>query len=506
MLLLAGGAAMVVLGAVTGFLIWNGSREAPVSGAATILASLQADPPNATIWIGGEQCGVGRCDVELPPGTYEAHAQMPGYQAAVTSFEITGQETASKPVVFLLDPLPAVVRLTSDLESGQVLLDGAPAGEFEDGELELVGVSPGEHTLEVNDRGSKASITFEVRPGLAPLIREPIAASDLKVAVVGSLGGMARFYSDTQDAEVLLDGVPAGQVVSDGLELANLQEGLHEVKIGDGRDELTVSFNAGGVPTLAAFLKSDRNVGSLRIVADEDDATAYLNGEEYARRKTQRGRLLIFLYPRQYKVRVAKPGFGAVAEQVVEVRRGEETMVEFDLEPLPQTASLTIRNAPPGAEVLVGGERVGTIPAGAETATFTLPPGRHTVSIRKAAYKPGEWEVQLKPGESAERNGALESATGTLQITLEPAGINAQVTIRSDSEPDERPISGTTLPLAEGTYTVTARANGYQPYGATVRVSTGETRSVTLTLAREEKAVVTPTNLMGQQAADTAWR
>jgi hypothetical protein len=238
----------------------------------------------------------------------------------------------------------------------------------------------------------------------------------------------------------------------------------------------------------------------LRIVADEDDATAYLNGEEYARRKTQRGRLLIFLYPRQYKVRVAKPGFGAVAEQVVEVRRGEETMVEFDLEPLPQTASLTIRNAPPGAEVLVGGERVGTIPAGAETATFTLPPGRHTVSIRKAAYKPGEWEVQLKPGESAERNGALESATGTLQITLEPAGINAQVTIRSDSEPDERPISGTTLPLAEGTYTVTARANGYQPYGATVRVSTGETRSVTLTLAREEKAVVTPTNLMGALA------
>ena len=173
-----------------------------------------------------------------------------------------------------------------------------------------------------------------------------------------------------------------------------------------------------------AFLKSDRNVGGLRIETGEDDVSIYLNGQEY-RRKTQRGRLVIYLLPRQYNVRVEKPGFEPAAEQVAEVVRGEEARLEFKLAPLPETASLTIRNAPPGTEVLVDNKRLGTIPAGADSGAFTLPAGNHTVSLRQEGYTPKEWQRPFKAGESVELDGALLSLNGSLEISVEPAGVDA---------------------------------------------------------------------------------
>jgi hypothetical protein len=346
-------------------------------------------------------------------------------------------------------------------------------------------LSPGEHILEVAERSSKAAITFEVRPGAVPVIHEPIQASNLKVAAVGSLGTAARLYGGAVDAAVMLDGQTAGQLPAAGLDLVNLQEGPHEVQLGEGSGQLTLAFNTSGVPTLAAVLKSDRNVGGLRIIANEDGATVYLNGEAY-RRKTERGRLLVYLVPREYTVRIEKPGFEAVEQQVAEVRRGEEARLEFALRALPETASLTIRNAPAGAEVLIGGKSVGNIAAGSASGTYTLPAGPHTVAVRHQGFKPKEWKLQLKPGEAAEIDGALLSAVGILEIAVEPAGVDPLLTLRRDNEPEERPVTGRRLTLPEGTYTVTGRAEGYQEYSATVRVIDGETKSANITLARAQ--------------------
>jgi serine/threonine-protein kinase len=485
-LLIVGGAvAGVILVAALGFLIWSslGNEPAPPPVAA-IRVSLQASPSEAAISVGEQQCGAGNCEVDLQPGTYQAQARLLGYQAAVVSFEVVAPPAEQKPVVLLLEPLAPVLRLTSDLESGDVLLDGAPVGKLDDGQFELANLPMGEHTLEVTTRGSKASIRFEVRAGSIPVIGQPIQASNLKVAAVGSLGSAARLYSESANAEALLDGQAAGPVPAEGLDLPNLPEGAHEVKLGQGNEQLTFAFNAGGVPTLAAFLKSDRNVGGLRIETGEDAVTVYLNGQEY-RRKTQRGRLLIYLMPRQYSVRVEKPGFEAVGEQVAEVVRGEETRLEFKFTPLPETASLTIRNAPPGAEVLVDGGRLGTIPAGSNTGTFTLAAGTHTVSLRQESYTPKEWQRPFKAGESVELDGAMLSLNGTLQITVEPAGIDPLLTLRRDREAEERPITAKTLTLPEGTYTVTARADGYQEFAATVRVGANGTARAAIALVKD---------------------
>jgi serine/threonine-protein kinase len=504
LLLIGGAAAGVILAAAIGFLVWSGLQQEPAPPpVAAIRVSLQASPSEAAIWIGDQQCGVGACEADLPPGTHQAQARLPGYQAAVVSFEVAEPPAEPKPVVLLLEPLAPVLRLTSDLESGAVVLDGQPVGKLDDGQFELANLSLGEHTLEVSDRGSRATIRFEARAGSMPMIHEPIQARSLKVAAVGSLGGAARLYSDSSDAAALLDGQAAGQVPAEGLDLPNLPEGAHEVQLGEGRDQLTLAFNTGGVPTLVAFLKSDRNVGGLRIETGEDDVIVYLNGQEY-RRKTQRGRLLIYLLPRQYTVRVAKPGFEPAGEQVAEVRRGEETRVEFQLASLPETASLSIRNAPPGAEVLVDGTRVGTIAAGANSGTFTLAAGNHTVSLRQEGYSPKEWQRPFKAGESVELDGAMQSLNGTLQITVEPAGLDPLLTLRRDRETEERPVSGRTLTLPEGTYTVTARADGYQEFAATVRVPANGTSRAAITLARDRIAGARSTSLLSA-LAQSGW-
>jgi serine/threonine-protein kinase len=497
--------AGVVLAVALGFVVWSHlHQQAAPPPVAAIRVSLQASPAEAAIWVGDQQCGVGSCAIELPPGTHQAQARLPGYQAAVVSFEVAAPPAEQKPVVLLLEPLAPILRLTSDLESGEVLLDGTSVGKLEDGQFELANLSLGEHTLEVTDRGSKASITFEVRAGAIPMIQEPIQTRSLKVAAVGILGTTARLFSDGSNAGALLDGEAAGQVPTEGLDLANLAEGAHQVQLGEGRDQLTLAFNTGGVPTLAAFLKSDRNVGGLRIEAGEDDVTVYLNGEVYRRRKTQRGRLLIYLPPRQYTVRVEKPGFEPVSEQTAEVRRGEEASLQFKLTPLPETASLTIRNAPPGAEVLVDGKRLGTISAGSDSGTFTLAAGNHTVGLRQESYSPKEWQRQFKPGEAVELDGTLSSLNGTLEISVEPAGVTPRLTLRHDRETQERPITSRTMTLPEGTYTVTARADGYQEFAATVRVVANTTSAAKITLSRQPQASTRPISLLSA-LAQSGW-
>jgi hypothetical protein len=504
-LLIVGGiVAGVILVAALGFLAWSRLRQpAPPPPVAAIRVNLQASPAEAAIWVGGQQCGVGSCAIDLPPGAHQAQARLPGYQAAMVSFDVAAPPAEQKPVVLLLEPLAPLLRLTSDLESGEVLLDGSAVGKLEDGQFELADLALGEHTLEVTGRGSKASIRFEARAGALPVIQEPIQTRSLKVAAVGSLGTAARLYSDSGNVAALLDGQAAGQVPAEGLELPNLAEGAHEVQLGEGSDQLTLGFNTGGVPTLVAFLKSDRNVGGLRIETGEDDVAVYLNGQEY-RRKTQRGRLLIYLVPRQYTVRVAKPGFEPASEQTAEVRRGEQTSLEFKLAPLPETASLTIRNAPPGAEVLIDGNRMGTIPAGSNSGAFTLAAGNHTVALRHESYTPKEWQRQFKPGEAVELDGTLASLNGTLQISVEPAGVNPMLTLRRDRETQERSITAGNLTLPEGTYTVTARAAGYQEFAATVRVVANSASAAKITLSRQRLVDGRPISLLSA-LAQSGW-
>jgi hypothetical protein len=479
-------AAVALIGIGGTVLIWKLANPAPEPPVAAGLAvTIQSSPPGATLTVDGEVCGVSNCQLDLAAATHRVEARLAGYHAAVVSFELN-EGNAGQPVVVTLLPLSPVFQVSSDLASGVVTLDGNRIGELEDGgfEWELTDLGPGEHTLLLSSAGSSAAISFEIPAGDAPKFTAPPKLNSLKAVVIASLAGVAQVYGTEVGEAISLDGQPVGKLGTDSLALDGLSEGTHELTLGSGKQQRKFVFDSSPAPLLAAYLGSDRNVGTLRVVTGESDVQIFLNGTAY-RYKTARGRRLIYLNPKLYEVRVEKEGFRSPAVQKVEIKKGEETQLEFEMTPLPRTATLRINNGVPGTEVWIDGQSRGVIRSGAFTTS--LEPGKHAIRLENENYKTTEFEREAGPGATLELDGTLESAVGTLEIQVNPPTADVSLTLQREGESTSRPIREKTLQLPPGTYTVEASAPGFHDYAATVRIVINQTKTASLILRKVEE-------------------
>jgi tetratricopeptide (TPR) repeat protein len=475
----AGMAAMLI------FAVWllsDSSTEVEAPPPVLVRAvALRSNPAGAALLVDNESCGTSVCEVELDPGTHFAEATLPGYRPTIVSFDVD-REGAIEPVVLTLPPLPPTIRVSSDLASGTVDLDGEQLGELEEGELErqIPDLSAGEHLLTVRARGATTSFAFEMGPAALPTLTGPLETRDLRAVVVAGFDSAAKLYSDREITSVQLDG---NEQADGATEWSDLTEATHELQVTAGGKTRKVDFDSLPSPMLATFIQSDRNVGGLRIDTGEDGVAIFLNGEKY-RRVTRRGRALIYLFPKTYSVRVEKEGFRPSGEQSVEVRKGERVALDFRLEPLPTTATLRIRNGVPGAQVLLDGNGIGVIGSDGKLSVSNVEPGRHKIVLRKEKFKPRETDREFTANESVELSGALESALGTLRVELTPLNADAGLTLRREGEDGERTITKRVLELEPGTYTVSASAEGFKDYGATIRLGSEETKIARISLER----------------------
>ena len=480
---------LTVMVAVPG--IWGPDSKLPPEAAVAppiFPVIVQADPPEATITIDGQMCGTATCRLELEKGTYRADAELLGYDTATRFFDVDEQTSRQQePILLSLSPQALILQLSSDLARGEVSLDGELLGELDDGQLEveLNSLEPGEHILAVAGDGSRAEIRFASSPGAVAKILGPLDTRNLKATVISGLGRQARVHSSEKIIEARLNGEPLGEIGVEGAELNDLGNGEHELTLGAGRRERTVVFDRGERPFLAAFLKSDRPVGSLRISTGEDGASIFLNGEKY-RRETRRGRLLIYLYPKRYKVRVEKAGFVAPAEQVADVRKGEQIRLSFSMARQPQTASLRVYGGPPGAEVLLDGRELGRLSSQGTFASSGVTPGDHEIVLRHDHYLAKGVARDFVAGATVEIDGALKQERGTLRINVVPPDLNVALTLRRDGETSARTISDRMLSLSPGTYTVEASSAGYRDYAATARLDPGQSKTVSLLMEIDE--------------------
>src|SRR5208283_4289686 len=125
--------------------------------------------------------------------------------------------------------------------------------------------------------------------------------------------------------------------------------------------------------------ESGRILGTLIVVAGQDDARVFLNGE-LQRQLTQAGQLrLPNLELKDYVVQVSKSGFQDPPQQKIRIRKGEQARLVFNLQPQPQPqtrlASLTIQGGVPGTAVLVDQTPVGTIQPDGTLSIATVNPG-----------------------------------------------------------------------------------------------------------------------------------
>ncbi len=489
----------VAVGGVVGLLIAAGGiytirnaqkkaeeqKQVP-EGAASI--AIKTSPVGASIRVNGEVKCTSNCNIELPTGTYEVLAVMPGYESATSALNVVGGTPSE--LALTLQPMPLSVRLFTDLQAGKVTLDGNPLGDLQDGQLVLDRVSPGKHTVKVTNQATEASFDFESQLGQAPVIVGPVVAKNVLAIVVSNAGKAAKVHSSA-NVKVQVDGTAAGDAGPSGLALDNLPPGDRELAINDGSVDRKLLVSVGAQPTLTAYLKLDVNLGSLYVAAgDLDDVTVFLNNTEL-KRKTKGGQLRLLGLPvRQYMVRVVKDGYTAEAAKPVTVAKGQETRVEFALKAIPKLANLKISGATPGTAVLLDGQGLGIIAADGTYSSTTIAPGEHTIEFRRESFAPKRNPRQFRAGETVELSGAdvtLVAAASSVKVNVKPA--TAQIFYRKSDETQLRQANGNTINVGAGTWVVVAKAANFVDGTTTVQVASGENKTVEIALKEAPKVV-----------------
>jgi len=258
---------------------------------------------------------------------------------------------------------------------------------------------------------------------------------------------------------------------------------------GYGTLNVTADNQASAGPAPSAFIASGHNLGTLLVIAGQDNAVVFLNGKRQTQ-LTQAGELRISnLELKNYVVQVSKSGFQDPPQQQIRIHKGEQARLIFDLQPQggpqPQArlASLTIQGGVAGTEVLVDRRVVGTIQADGSLSVSNVSPGDHTVELRKERFKPRQFERHFDLRETVSlvaADTALEALPGELKITFTPA--DAKVAIVK-GESLTMVSNGVPLNLSAGTYTLTARTTEMFTRSSTLEVLAGQLKTVDLSLA-----------------------
>jgi len=231
--------------------------------------------------------------------------------------------------------------------------------------------------------------------------------------------------------------------------------------------------------------ESGHSLGTLLVVAGQDDARVFLNGKLQPQ-LTQASQLrLPKLEPKDYVVQVSKTGFQDPPPQMIRIRKGEEVSVIFNLQPQPQfrMASLTIQGGAPGTTVFVDQTLVGTIQSDGTLSVLPVSPGDHTVELRRDRFKPRQFKEHFVAGEAislAAADAVLEAAPGELKVIFAPADAKVAI-VKGDVL--KMVSSGVPLSLAAGTYTLTARAADGFTSSSKLEVIAGESKTLDLSLA-----------------------
>ncbi len=233
---------------------------------------------------------------------------------------------------------------------------------------------------------------------------------------------------------------------------------------------------------------SGRKLGTLLVVAGQDDVKVLLDGNIQTQR-TQAGQLLLpNLERKDYVVQVSKSGFQDPPSQKVQIRKGEQATLVFqlqpqNLQPQPLLASLNIRGGLAGTAVLIDRTLAGTVQPDGTLSVSTVNPGDHTVELRKEGFKPRELKEHFVAGETismAAADAALEGAPGILTIAFAPADATVALV---KGELLKMVSSGVPLNLSAGTYTLTARTAERFTRTSTVEVMAGQSKTLNLSLA-----------------------
>jgi len=512
----AAAAAVAALALIAGWL-WSGV-ESP-SLPQDIAYAIESDPVGARVLIDGDEAGTTPLSVSLAAGTHRIELIQSGYFRLGESLDVAAStdEAASGALdlAFVLNPIPAALHLSADIEQAEATLDGETKVALEDGLVELVDLSAGRHRLEFNARGGlQAAFDFISEPGQAPELIGAPRISNLQATLVAGLGDRLRLWAGDLPAQVSVDGEPHGELGVDGLLVENLEPGVHEVTIETGRGTRTLLARLGATPTLSVFLATDRDVGDLYITSNEtEDVTVLVDGRS-RRYRARGGRIRVYGLPAGVRrVSVRKEGFREPATQSASITKGEVASLSFRLERLPSIGTLTLSDAPPGIEVLIDGEAVGVADENGSLSKSGLTSGEHVIELRGKGYRAKSLrknfgaEAQTKiEGEEA----SLTMARGTLLFKLDPPAMTLDLDpavmdagrFEGRTRYPEAPLR---MELQTGIYNLTFSAPGRGSHTINLQLAEGETKTIPVSLSLDEERKLTSGDPMDGWDQPEAW-
>ena len=284
-------------------------------------------------------------------------------------------------------PIPSVtakptLRVYTDLVPGTVSIDDGAPQDLKDGELVLDDLQPGRHTIKVAGRSGNADFSFDVKDNAAPQIVGPPTALNAMAVLVSAQDGRGRVFTNAQPSALLVDDKPAGDVSPEGLALDDLGATDHDLQIVRDHDKQRFVLTYTPAPALTAYVKSDPNTGTVVVMAGRDGVNVFINDKPY-RRATNQGQVRIPLKVGEYTIRVHKDGFTDPPPQTAEVKKAEETAMEFSLEPVPQLGTLEVHGAAPGTTIYLDKQLAATIGNDGVANIGNVKVGEHTVELRR---------------------------------------------------------------------------------------------------------------------------
>ena len=494
--------AGLLVALVVAVLVLNQRRKVNTGIAARNLAAVQVDvatvPPGASVKLtavssvaGGnhETTCTSNCRLTLKPGAYQVSATLDGFEPVDSAVTVS---TGHPAVVNLtLPPQAQSVRLLTDLDKGKVAVDDRPPVDLQEGQLVLDKVAPGTHTVKVIGQNAEASFSFEIANARPPAVAGPINARNMIAVLVSSFGRQARLMTNAGTWKLAVNGQPQSDAGPAGTDLTSFQPGVNEIALSQGQDRRNMSETFGAAPMLTAFLKTDVNAGTLIVSTGQDDVRVFLRDKEY-RLRTKRGEVRLQTLGK-VTVRVAKSGLQDAPAQTVEVKKGAEVRVQFDLKPQPQFGSLEIHGATAGTEVLVDQKSAGKVGPDGSFSLSAIHPGEHTIELRREHYLPKRLQRSFHAGQAVALAAAdlvLAAANGTIRIARNPA--SATITYRRSDEAESHEAHGNQIELPPGGYAFSARAPGFTESTQRVQLAAGETRDVDFTLPRVRPAAAPP--------------
>jgi len=382
---------------------------------------------------------------------------------SAATFTITPQEVGNDLTAIQADikdvnnKMTGVVRIFTDLKDFAFTPNPAKV-IYKTGEVQVF-LSPGSRKIVIAKEG------FAKKEWIFPTSMEAGTVYKIELVTAGAKleDITVNIITTPPGATVFIDNIDKGTDKQQKISVGN-----HELRLVKSGYETTLAKIAVSADkTMFEYTLKEVDPVSVLISSTPTEAEIILDNQ--SKGNTDKG---LFLFPGSYQLELKKNGYLPSKAQIEVKSNGEN---KFNYKLTKNSSSLKLAVTPPNARVLINKEDYSS------QSNIELSPGTYKIEISKSGYKSASETMELKLGEPLNKSYNLEAIAGKLQVSVTPADAEISlVGVQNQNWKGAKIIKGIQI----GSYTITAKATGYQTLTKNITVSENQTAIVDLALVK----------------------